>query len=165
MSSLRSRHLWLLLVSVVVIGSLAPIGVALAGGKSELSKVKKATARYHDLDKAIADGYERFLECFDLPGVGGMGQHYVDLAALDGEAEATHPEAMVYEVRGDRLKLVAVEYVIPQSEWSDPEPPSLFGQSFHRNDNLGIWALHAWIWRPNPLGLFEDWNPRVRLCP
>ena len=35
---------------------------------------------------------------------------------------------------------------------------------FHRNDTLGIWALHAWIWRPNPGGMHADFNPQVSLC-
>ena len=71
----------------------------------------------------------------------------------------------MYEVRGDTLRLVAVEYVVPQIAWTSANPPQLFGESFHRNDALGIWALHAWIWRANPLGMFEDFNPNVRLCP
>lgn len=24
------------------------------------------------------------------------------------------------------------------------------------------WLLHAWLWKPNPRGLFEEWNPAVR---
>jgi hypothetical protein len=27
-----------------------------------------------------------------------------------------------------------------------------------------FWELHAWVWRHNPNGLFDDWNPRVS-CP
>jgi hypothetical protein len=39
----------------------------------------------------------------------------------------------------------------------------LFGQRFHWNEFAvgGIWALHVWLWRHNPAGLFADWNPNV----
>ncbi len=33
------------------------------------------------------------------------------------------------------------------------------------NPSLGLWTLHAWIWRDNPLGLFESYNSNVPLCP
>jgi hypothetical protein len=41
----------------------------------------------------------------------------------------------------------------------------LFGEHFHTNDTLGIWALHAWIWRGNPGGVHDDFSPNVRMCP
>jgi hypothetical protein len=47
--------------------------------------------------------------------------------------------------------------------------PTLFGVPFDSNDGsrYGLppfWALHAWIWKPNPTdptGIFAPWNPRV----
>ena len=41
----------------------------------------------------------------------------------------------------------------------------LYGRSFFSNTALHLWALHAWIWRPNPTGMFANYNPRVKLCP
>ena len=32
------------------------------------------------------------------------------------------------------------------------------------NPALGRYILHAWIWKPNPAGMFENWNPDVS-CP
>jgi hypothetical protein len=26
-------------------------------------------------------------------------------------------------------------------------------------------VIHAWIWKDNPSGIFQDYNPKVRLCP
>ena len=48
-------------------------------------------------------------------------------------------------------------------------PPQLFGQTFHLSPPPapGVpwhYALHVWVWRQNPSGMFADWNPRVR-CP
>jgi hypothetical protein len=152
-------------VAALVLASLALIAAA-AGGKSELDAVRKATNQFRDVAKAEAAGYERFLDCFDLPGTGGMGQHYVLLSALDANLDPLRPEAMVYEVRsGDRLKLGAVEYIVPVDAWSGEDPPELFGQSFLLNQELNVWVLHAWIFKSNPLGTFENYNPKVPMCP
>jgi hypothetical protein len=136
-----------------------------SASEASVSDVRNATAKFHDLDKATHAEYVRLLPCFDLPGTGGMGQHYVNTKLLDNVVDARQPEGLVYEVDGDRLQLVAVEYIIPQAAWTGSEPPSLLGHSFFRNDALGLWALHAWIWRPNPLGMFANYNPSVKLCP
>ena len=81
---------------------------------------------------------------------------------------ATDPEVLVYERRNNgSLKLVAVEYVVFTSAVS--EQPKLFGIPFDYNDGsrYGLdpfWALHAWIWKPNPsdpAGIFNARNPRV----
>ena len=57
-----------------------------------------------------------------------------------------------------------------QSSWdaAHSAPPTLFGQKFMLNpaDNRfglpAFYALHAWIWKHNPKGTFEPWNPQVR---
>lgn len=136
-----------------------------AAGQADLSSVRNFTARYHHIDKAQRDGYHALLACFDLPGVGGMGQHYVNLSLLDGSVDPRQPEALVYEVDHKKLKLVAVEYIIPIDAWTSSQPPTLYGKDFTRIDSLGLWALHAWIWKPNPDGMFANYNPRVPLCP
>lgn len=94
-----------------------------------------------------------------------MGQHYVNPQLLDATLVPTQPEALVYEVDGARLRLVAVEYIVPFTAWPSSTAPNLFGRAFFRNDTLRLWALHAWIWRHNPLGSFASYNPEVKLCP
>lgn len=136
-----------------------------AGADMGLDEVRKATAAFRSVASAEAAGYAAFLECFENPGVGGMGQHYVDFGALDGVVEATHPEAMVYEVRPNgELVLVGVEYIVPGDLVDPANPPELFGHDFHENTTLGVWVLHAWIWKANPAGIFQDWNPNVGRC-
>ena len=154
-------------IPALALVALSTSGAQASNGDDEsaLAGVRHATAAFHDLDKAIAAHYGRLLPCFDLPGVGGMGQHYVDTSRLDATIEANRPEALVYEVEGDRLKLVAVEYIVPWTAWAPTAPPQLFGRSFFRNTTLHLWALHAWIWRPNPSGMFANYNPAVKLCP
>ena len=56
-------------------------------------------------------------------------------------------------------------------EYVATAPQSLFGQTFTKTDlapyvggaeNTNFaWTLHAWIWKPNPSGLFMPWNPSV----
>jgi hypothetical protein len=136
-----------------------PAGVAQAD-PDQLAALRQATVKYHDVRAAEADHYLRTLDCFDSEA-GGMGQHYIDVPRIDGVVEAGRPEAMVYQVRpGGRLQLVAVEYIAPETA----PRPTLYGQQFHHNTVLGLWVLHAWIWKANPAGVFADYNPDVPDC-
>jgi hypothetical protein len=166
MKPISKKSSGLAIVLIVLAGSLLLVTHAMAAGDASLEGVRKATRQFHDVKKAEAAGYERFLDCFDLPGVGGMGQHYVQLNSLDANLDPLKPEAMVYEVKKNgRLRLGAVEYIVPVDAWNGTNPPKLFGRSFFLVRNLNVWALHAWIWKKNPLGTFESYNPRVRMCP
>ncbi len=148
--------------------------------RSDLRKAASVSVRYHRVAKAIRDGFAPFaipeevggalltirgeeITCFDSP-TGGMGVHYV--RHIDGNVDPGDPEAMVYEVgRHNRLKLVALEYIIPE-EFVDPgAPPVLFGRTMHHHSYLPVYILHVWLWKWNPSGLFADFNPRVRDCP
>jgi hypothetical protein len=165
----------LIAVAAVVVAVLAPI--AAAGGEQDLSTARAGTARYHELAVAQASGYGLFTDkagiaCIDNPGVGGMGIHYVKGALVGDPAEnAATPEALVYEPETNgRLRLVAVEYVVLQSAWAkagNTAPPSLFGQQFElipAGNRYGLppfYELHAWIWKHNPSGMLNDWNPLV----
>ena len=100
-----------------------------------------------------------------------MGIHFANVALVgDGEVNAATPEALVYEPKPNgRLRLVAVEYIVFQADWdaTHSSPPSLFGQEFelmsapNRYGLPPFYELHAWIWKHNPSGMFNDWNPRV----
>lgn len=141
----------------------ATVAIPALAERSNLSQVRTATARYHSVVQAEKAGYEGFLDCFDS-AAGGMGQHYVDLSMIDdGVADPQRPEALVYEDDGTNLTLVGVEWV--EAGAASDEAPALFGQEFHYNSDLGVWALHAWIWKDNPDGLFADFNPEVGPCP
>jgi hypothetical protein len=72
------------------------------------------------------------------------------------------PEVLLYEPMGEgRLRLIGVEFIIPFTAWTAAEPPTLYGQTFARNETFQVWALHVWPWRENPRGMFSDWNPKV----
>jgi hypothetical protein len=170
----------ILIAALLLLLPLMIAGYALAdsGGRSDAAKAQSATARYHDLESAIADGYVELPAVQDTTtvkatngcasaksGAGAMGVHYLKGALLDGTIDAQTPEVLVYEPTANgRMKLVALEYVATA-------PQSLFGQTFSKTDlapyvggaeNTNFaWTLHAWIWKPNPSGLFMPWNPSV----
>lgn len=151
-----------------------------AAERSDLRAARKATAAYRHLATAKADGYALFtdaqgIRCIDNSGVGGMGVHYVkgDLVG-DAAVDAATPEALVYEPRRHgRMRLVALEYVVFQEAWDAEHdaPPELFGREFSlipATNRYGLpshYELHAWIWKTNPRGLSDDWNPRVSCQP
>jgi hypothetical protein len=162
------RKIIVVLTGVVALAALAATAVALAGnGHRELAQVRQATAQFHRPEAAQAAGYDLVPgldHCFENPGVGAMGYHYIDVNSLDLTLEPTHPEAMVYAPGPNgQLKLAAVEYIVPAEPWDaeHSQPPSVLGQHLHLNAALGVYVLHAWIWQNNPAGMFEDWNPSV----
>lgn len=129
-----------------------------------------ATAAFQDVEMAEAAGYASTMDnlgCFENPELGGMGLHYLNESLMDDAVDLATPEALVYELGSDGsiAGLVAHEYIVPVEAWSDSAPPSLFGVDFHQHPVLPLWVLHAWLWKDNPAGMFEDWNPTVRLCP
>jgi hypothetical protein len=69
----------------------------------------------------------------------------------------------VYEPEANgTFRLVAVEFAVPYTAAPREGPaPKLFGMDMRHNDTFQIWARHAWIWKNNPAGMFEDWNPTV----
>lgn len=142
----------------------------------QLAELRRATAKFHNFEAAQAAGYTILFDpdgagpgsaCLSNPALGAMGEHYVDPALLfDGGAlDISQPEALIYEpMQNGKFRLVAVEYVIPFSDLPmTSEPPVLFGQKFMPNNNPGfqLWALHAWVWKNNPSGMFAAWNPNV----
>lgn len=141
-----------------------------SNGRRGLARVRRATARYHRVSNAQADGYDLIPgldHCFTNQPVGDMGIHYIDASRLDTTVELTRPEAMVYEPKNGRLRLGAVEWIVPADAWDAEHPgelPSVNGQDFHLNAALGVYVLHAWVWKHNPSGIYEDWNPNVT-CP
>lgn len=135
---------------------------------AQLAQVRAATARFHRTEAADAAGYisvPGLDSCFNNPGVGGMGFHLIKTSSLDLTVNVLEPEAMVYAPGPNgQLQLDAVEYIVPAAAWDaagNTQPPSVLGQTFHLDAELGVYIVHAWIWRENPLGMFEDWNPKV----
>jgi hypothetical protein len=151
--------------------AIASRGLSEASGKDQasinkdLATLRSVTATFHSFEKAEAAGWgAQITPCMvDPGGAGGMGFHYGNTHLIDGTARVDEPELLLYEPESNgRLRLVAVEYIIPYTfvPRSAP-PPELFGQKFAQNDTFQLWGLHAWVWENNPSGIFKSWNPRV----
>src|SRR5688572_29043730 len=144
---------------------------ALAAGSagSGLAAVRAATARYHNVDAALADGYAPRTTCiYNTPGSKGI--HYLKAPLVDAVVDPTRPEVLLYELtRNGRLRLVGVEFLVPAGAWdaAHASPPTLGEQLFmdRRLPPFGAdfpnYALYVWVWRHNPSGVFEQYNPAV----
>lgn len=132
-----------------------------------LAEARAGTARFHDIDVAVAEGYAPMGGCVSVPGVGGMGIHLgrMDLI-MDAGFEAGRPEVLLYEPQADGgMKLVAVEYLVVAAAWhgaGNADIPSFGGVPFEDGPAPGTYALHAWIWKNNPKGTFVGFNPNVQ---
>jgi hypothetical protein len=155
-----------------------------AGLQDELAQVRRVTARFHDLDAALEAGYElgwvngsgvRILTgCVAHPTAGAMGYHYFNEELMDDLAvDPLEPEVLVYASGPDgQRKLVAVEWVVrgPDSNppgVTPPPIPTVLGMEMHilvPPPGPAFYLMHAWVWKPNPAGMFADWNPKVT-CP
>lgn len=132
------------------IGRLAP------GLGAQLAEVRAATARYHDVEVALADGFEPASPCVaNDDGDAAMGYHYVNADRI-GPLDPTLPQALLYAPGpSGQLRLVGVEYL-------NPEGGEVLGQPLADPSPLGSnTALHVWLWQANPLGVFAPYNPNV----
>lgn len=170
----RARILGLALCSIsLVAGGCAPDhhpGADNSISRSNRTEAQLATAAFQDVASAESAGWKSSLStlgCFQDPARGGMGVHYINTALLDDTLDITQPEALVYELGADGAVagLVAHEYIVPVEAWTQQTPPQLFGVEFHRHPTLPLYVLHAWLWKHNDHGDFDDWNQAVRQCP
>ena len=148
------------------------VPLASVGAADPLAEVRQATVQYHDIEVAKAAGYGEFYLCTDNEALGAaMGQHYADVnRVLDPTIDALDPEVLVYQPKPNGgYRLVGVEYVVFAEDWDalHIDPPKLFGRTFdftpapNRYGLPDFYALHAWIWKGNPRGAFDPWNPTV----
>lgn len=164
MSTFRARILTFTVTTAIALGALLPSG-ALADEAQrqsttqevsrDLAAARAASAKYHRVEVALADGFVDTGHCVALPdGSAAMGIHFVNPARMgDGQLDVTEPEALLYEkdARG-RLRLTGVEYI-------GNEGDALFGRTF--TPTPAGPALHVWLWKHNPAGTFADFNPDV----
>jgi hypothetical protein len=148
-----------------------------------IAAARAATTRYRSQDAAVADGYHQVGT--DFPG---MGEHWVNLAQVMADTfTATKPSVLTYVRVGGVPQLAGVAYTALLT--AGEKPPafpaardywhehngSITDESFLRShDMVGtstggemrLAILHAWIWVPNPAGVFvtDNWTlPLVRL--
>ncbi len=127
--------------------------------QKELALARSATAKYHDIDKAMADGYGDIHVV-----VQNMGYHYMKTENVSDTFNPAKPALLVYSKNpaNGKMRLVAVEYAIPNT---NPRPEGFTGSAdvWENNTDFGLWLCHAWVWYNNPDGIFNEFNPRVHV--
>jgi len=146
-----------------------------------LDSARANLEKYQNIVTALQDGYLSTIACLEFPEggkagetpypAGAMGVHLLNGTAIGAPLDAGRPTVLIYEPRGDTLKLVAAEWFVPLA--ASAEAPVIFG---HRFDgpmdghqpimpvSLRHWDLHVWLWKENPAGVFTPTNPSLR-CP
>ncbi len=130
-----------------------------------LKSVRRATAKFHSTTQALDAGYEPDNHCVSVPGLGGMGYHWVNPSLVDAVFDPLKPEAVLYATGpGGNLRLIAVEYIVVNAGQATP----MFGdQPFDVGGTplpIPHWSLHAWLYENNPSGMFKPFNPNIS-CP
>lgn len=148
----------------------APTG-ELTGAQRQV--IREATRSLRDPAAAEAAGYLPTDACAELPGVGGMGQHWVNPVLLDdgGRIDPTTPEVLLFAPgKSGRLELLGVEYVafdVDQDLSTAADRPTMLGHPLEgpmpgHEDGMPVhYDLHAWVFTNNPSGDLATWNPRV----
>ena len=130
---------------------------------AELARARNATAKYHDVAVAVADGYVQ-------RGYGpGEGFHFVNAGLMDCTFDLEHPEALLYIPSGEGLRLVGVEYSV-RNTCAATAPEGFTGDADEwegpNAEGRPMWALIAWLWLGNPNGVFaEPPHPQIPLVP
>jgi hypothetical protein len=130
-----------------------------------LKAVRQATARFNSTTQAEKAGYLVDTHCVAVPGLGGMGYHWVNPDFVDAVFDPLQPEVVLYATGpGGNLRLVAVEYIVLDE---GQDHPSFGGRDFDVGGTpvpVPHWSLHVWLYENNPNGLFTPFNPSVT-CP
>jgi len=83
------KHKGLLASGLVALLAILMVTAVSAAGNANLAGVRMATAQFHRTEVAEASGYNLLPEldhCFNNPGVGAMGYHYIDAGPGSGPA-------------------------------------------------------------------------------
>lgn len=134
--------------------------------QAQLDALQLSVMPFFNYDVAVTAGWDTILGgCVESP-MGGMGYHVHNMdQLLNGYLTLLRPEVLLYAPMEDgSMEFLGVEYIIPAELWESDEAPHFLGQHLHFNPNVGphgIWALHVWVGKENPNGVFDDWNPDV----
>jgi hypothetical protein len=160
-------------------------GADSAAFPATLAKARLATAKYAtSLRAARADGYSILTRM-----IPDMGFHFMNPKVTG--FDVTKPPILVYEKRGRRWQLGALEWVFTSKPKTPPLPGARYGSfaaACHYRDGtfvpaasqagcprtapgtgaaFNFWhpdlvTLHLWLWYPNPSGLYASMNPLAR---
>lgn len=131
-----------------------------------IAEVRAGTARFHDVDTAIAAGYVPVGECVEGPD-GAMGHHYMNPALIQpgSPVDPANPPMLTYGPSpSGGLRLWSAEFFEPDVG----QPVPMFGsQPFdgpmpgHEPGMPVHYDLHVWVGAHNPAGTFTPFNPAL----
>ena len=153
----------------------------------QIEQARAATAKYHQVERAVADGFVSTGVCAEVPPLGAIGIHYVNYGRLaDPAVSIEEPEILIYLPRKNgKPKLVAVEYfqavVIDGAPYdgcgienhacppaNPPPPPPVFDGEIlegpmpgHQPGVPWHYDTNVWLWAHNPAGMFATFNPSL----
>jgi hypothetical protein len=136
--------------------------------EAQLQATRDALEPFQDPIFAVRSGYFSTLGCVYY-NEGAMGVHFLNPALIGPNVDPLKPQLLVYEPDGEKLELVAVEWLVPLAT-GVKERPVLFGHPFdgpmegHEPllpRELHHYDLHVWLWKENPEGIFHPVNPDV----
>jgi hypothetical protein len=99
-----------------------------------------------------------------------MGVHYLKASLMSEPVDLRRPPILLYVPSEDGPRLVGVEYFKADADQdlsTDDDRPSLLGHEFdgpmegHGGGMPRHYDLHIWVWKHNPAGTFEEFNPAV----
>jgi hypothetical protein len=170
---MKTIHIFLLFAAVcafVVSGApktavsrAAPAVVAVddvgPAANQELAAARRATAKYHDFQQAVDDGYIQATPCVEGEGIHFRRPDEFPDANLDCVFDPENPELLHYVPKPNgELQLIGVEYLVPKScPGLATQPPEGFsGDADEWESEIGgtVWALNAFIWQGVPEGVF-----------
>lgn len=142
--------------------TVGPVDDVPAAAHQELAIARNATARYHDFQQAVADGFVEVSAC-----IPGEGIHYRREFPLDCVFDPATPETLHYVPKPNgELQLIGIEYFVPRSAACGTliEPPEGFtGNADEWELEMGgtAWALNAWVWEGVPDGVFAFRSDKI----
>jgi len=173
MNASCGKLIGLLLCPAAMLLQGAPSALAAEGATPLVDRVRAATARYVELNVALADGFVAATPCVSGPDTGAMGVHFVLPSRISaGVLNAEQPEALIYEPMADgAMRLVGVEFIVLESVWAAKHAagsvPALDGNLLNyiaapnRYGLPAFYEIHVWAWEQNPRGSYADWNTHV----
>jgi hypothetical protein len=126
----------------------------------QLESVRRATARFLDVQTAIDEGYVDISVFYS-----NMGHHYLKPELLDDKFELEKPEILVYAddpcsgVASPGRRRVRGASGARQGRGASRIRGS--DDAWTINQQFQLWTLHAWLFEYNPAGVFAAYNVRV----
>jgi len=120
-----------------------------------------------DVGAALEAGY-RTAGRYVRSEAGVLGEPFLN-AQIQG-VEPTEPHAVLFDLTDEgTYEPLGLKWFVPAEGREDP--PTLFGREFDGpfGSEAGVipehYALHAWLFRENPDGVFARYNPAVEVAP